>query len=777
MSATNGPLAWMRVVDLTDLRGALCGRILADLGADVLHVQRSGTGPPDPQILAHRYRNANKGGTRLDPTADRDRLDALLADADVLIENFRPADRSAARLDPADVARTHPHLVHVALTDFGLTGPRADWHLEPLPALAASGTLHASGFPDLPPCAAPGHLAHDCASVYGAVGALAAVLDRNRHGRGQVVDVSAQEAGLAGTNVWSICLEDYTRINPFLPAAGTRNADGSYWVLPAKDGWIRTVIGSPRQWDGFVALLRDQDVLTGPEWSDPAHRLMNVDAIRMLAEDGLADRTRQELFDEALGLGTTVGVLLLPSEFVEHPQTRSRNFFTPVDLPDAEAVPMATFPMKLSATPATLRRPAPGPDARDGFAARPDISPPVPLAGELLLEGVRVVEIGTMAVVPEMAGVLSELGAEVIRIESAAHPDGLRFAGSNGRLNQAFAFNAENRGSKSVTLDLTTGEGRDLALRLCASADVVAENQRGGVVDRLGLGYEHVRAVKPDVVYASSQGYGRGGPLGEMPAYGPLNSGFAGVHLLWNHPDAPYPCGTSLNHPDHIAGKLLAVAVLAALDHRQRTGEGQHIDMAQTETAAYFVGEVFLAAALTGVDPGAIGNRHPHAAPHGVYPAAGDDRWVAVAVHDDDAWQRLVALLGWDDDPALRTLEGRIAAHDALDERLAAWTREHEPSIAAALLQGAGVSAMHVMGPADHHVDEHLTERGFIVSLEHPEVGTERHVGNPVRLSQLRQRTATSSPCLGADTTQVLRDVLGLADDELSRLDAAGVLR
>lgn len=777
MSATNGPLAWMRVVDLTDLRGALCGRILADLGADVLHVQRSGTGPPDPQILAHRYRNANKGGTRLDPTADRDRLDTLLADADVLIENFRPADRSAARLDPADVARSHPHLVHVALTDFGLTGPRADWHLEPLPALAASGTLHASGFPDLPPCAAPGHLAHDCASVYGAVGALAAVLDRNRHGRGQVVDVSAQEAGLAGTNVWSICLEDYTRINPFLPAAGTRNADGSYWVLPAKDGWIRTVIGSPRQWDGFVALLRDQDVLTGPEWSDPAHRLMNVDAIRMLAEDGLADRTRQELFDEALGLGTTVGVLLLPSEFVEHPQTRSRNFFTPVDLPDAEAVPMATFPMKLSATPATLRRPAPGPDARDGFAARPDISPPVPLAGELLLEGVRVVEIGTMAVVPEMAGVLSELGAEVIRIESAAHPDGLRFAGSNGRLNQAFAFNAENRGSKSVTLDLTTGEGRDLALRLCASADVVAENQRGGVVDRLGLGYEHVRAVKPDVVYASSQGYGRGGPLGEMPAYGPLNSGFAGVHLLWNHPDAPYPCGTSLNHPDHIAGKLLAVAVLAALDHRQRTGEGQHIDMAQTETAAYFVGEVFLAAALTGVDPGAIGNRHPHAAPHGVYPAAGDDRWVAVAVHDDDAWQRLVALLGWDDDPALRTVEGRIAAHDALDERLAAWTREHEPSIAAALLQGAGVSAMHVMGPADHHVDEHLTERGFIVSLEHPEVGTERHVGNPVRLSQLRQRTATSSPCLGADTTQVLRDVLGLADDELSRLDAAGVLR
>lgn len=438
---------------------------------------------------------------------------------------------------------------------------------------------------------------------------------------------------------------------------------------------------------------------------------------------------------------------------------------------------MATFPMKLSATPATLRRPAPGPDDRDGFGARPDAPPPTPLTGELLLEGVRVVEIGTMAVVPEMAGVLAELGADVIRIESVAHPDGLRFAGSNGQLNQAFAFNAENRGSRSVTIDLTTEEGRDLALRLCASADVVAENQRGGVVDRLGLGYDDVRAANPGVVYASSQGYGRGGPLGEMPAYGPLNAGFAGVHLLWNHPDAPYPCGTSLNHPDHIAGKLLATVVLAALDHRRRTGEGQHIDMAQTETAAYMIGEVYLTAALTGVDPTPIGNRNPDAAPHGVYPAAGDDRWIAIAVTDDDMWRRLVTALGWDDDPALRTLEGRRAAHDELDERLAAWTRANDPVEAATLLQAAGVSAMHVMGPADHHADEHLAERGAIVSLEHPEVGTERHVGNPVRFSRLGQRVAASSPCLGAHTQEVLRDALGLTDDELSRLDAAGVLR
>ncbi len=311
--------------------------------------------------------------------------------------------------------------------------------------------------------------------------------------------------------------------------------------------------------------------------------------------------------------------------------------------------------MRLHATPASLDRPAPEPgvgadaDFRprtaDGARARPATTGdprPLPLAG------VRVIEFGMAAVVPEVCGVLSELGAEVIKIESSVHPDVLRQTGF-GHLNQGFAFNAECRGRKSVALDLTTEEGRALTLELCAGADVVAENQRGGVMERLGLGYDDVRALNPRVVYASSQGYGRGGPFGEMPAYGPLNNGFAGLHLLWNHPDAPYPCATGLNHPDHIVGKLLALAVIAALDHRDRTGEGQHLDMAQTEGAAFLLGDVYLDDGL-GTPRLPIGNAHPHMAPHGVYPAApnavdderGGDRWVAISVRDDAAWERFV---------------------------------------------------------------------------------------------------------------------------------------
>ncbi len=784
------PLSDLRVVDLTDLRGALCGRILADLGADVVLVEPPAVDATLRASTAYRYRHANKRGRVLDLADDHGvaALDELLAAADVVIHSG-PAGRTL----PDGCLARHPHLVEVAICDFGATGPRAGWHLEPLPALAASGTLFATGFPTMAPTGLPGYLAHDCASVYAAAGAVAALLDAGRapagSPRGQTVEVSVQEAALAGTTPWSICLRDYLRVNPHLPAAGTRNADGSYWVLPAADGWVRTVIGSNRQWDGFVQLLGSPDALCGDEWNLPGFRLRNADVVRICAADQLADRTRAALFEQARGTSATIGVLHTPSEFAAHEQTRGRSFFVRGFDGLADA-PFATAPYRFSATPASLRRPAPAGCQGATFPARDHAAAPAaarrfPLAAHdptaatgspLPLAGVRVVEFGMAAVVPELCGVLSELGAEVIKVESRAHPDVLRTA-SGPELNKAFTFNSESRGRESVTIDVTTPEGAALALDLCARADIVAENYRGGVLDRLGLGEAAVRERNPSVIYASSQGYGRGGPYGEMPAYGPLNNGFAGLHHLWSDRDAPYPCGTSLNHPDHIAGKLLAVAVLAALAHRARTGEGQHIDMAQTEAAAYLAGELYLDAALLGDERPVCGNESRTCTPHGVYPAAGDDRWIAVAVHNDDAWRGLLAATGILPGAALDTEPERRAAQAAIDAALGAWTSEHDPFVAAELLQRHGVSAMAVMGPDDHHADPHLAGRGFIVELHHDEVGVEHHVGNPIRLSRTPQRVAASAPCLGAHTHEVLGRVLGLAPQAVDDLVARGICR
>src|SRR5882724_906502 len=283
------PLAHLRVVDLTDLRGALAGRLLADLGADVVKVEpprgdpgrlrapfAGGVAAPD-RSLPFLFRNANKRGVVLDLHADDGwhRFCELCERADILIENLGPDGERRHGLTPSEVQERHPHLVHVVIADFGLTGPRAGWRLEALPAFAASGALHASGFRDRPPCWLPGYAAHDCAAAFAVAGALATVLDRARHGRGQTVEVSVQEAALNGLNPWSIPLADYARLYPMLPVAPPRNADGAYHVLPTADGHVRVLPGSPRQWQSYLKLLGDPEALAGEHWEIPIFRLSN----------------------------------------------------------------------------------------------------------------------------------------------------------------------------------------------------------------------------------------------------------------------------------------------------------------------------------------------------------------------------------------------------------------------------------------------------------------------------------------------------------------------
>lgn len=761
----------LRVVDLTDIRGALAGRYLADLGADVLRVECAETDRHDNDVDASVFRNAGKSVERIDLDADRAWLVKKLASADVLIENFGPVRGPALGFDPADLASAHDQLVHIAVSDLGNSGPRSTWHLEPLCAQAASGALHVSGFPDLPPCSGPGFIAHDCASVFAAIGTVAAVMDRRRTSQGQLVEVGVQEAALSGLIPWSVAAEDYIEFTPNAPVEGRRNAEGGYVVFDAADGHVRTVIGSVGQWEGLVKLCRDPEALQGDEWLDRTFRQSNVDVLKIVGSDALQDRKRQELFEEALDLGTTVGVIHRPSEYRSHPQTVARGAFS-----DVEAAPIALAPLTIDGArpPVRVKPPATG---WEGSSPWEDSSPQPDVAKRgLLLSGVRVVEFGVAAVMPEMNYILSEFGADVIKIETATRPDVLRRSGGE-KLNCGYTFNVECRGRRSITLDLTTERGRELAFMLCASADVVSENQRGGALRRRGLDAESIRAANPSVIYVSSQGYGRGGPMGEMPAFGPLNSGFAGVHYLWNHPGAPYPCGTSMNHPDHIAGKMLSVAVLAAIERRRRTGEGADLELSQSEAAAYLMGEVFVREARTGelVEP--TGNNSESCAPHNVYRAAGDDEWVAIVCADDAQFDRLAVCIDLSVEPEWRALPGRLAARSDIDAAISTWTTQRTPGDAAAQLQASGVSAMPVMGPQAHRSDPHLGARSFLEHLVHPEAGPETHVGNPLRPSSTVLRTAQSAPCLGEHTAEVLMEVLGLSQIEVDDLATSGVCR
>jgi crotonobetainyl-CoA:carnitine CoA-transferase CaiB-like acyl-CoA transferase len=827
------PLAHLRVVDLTDLRGALAGRILADLGADVVKVEPPGGDPGrdtppfaggEPgrdRSLPFLYRNLGKRGAVIDlETADGwRRFEALCDGADVLVENRGVDD---PRLAPGALRARHPPLVHVAIADLGRTGPRAGWRLESLPAFAASGALWASGFPDRPPCWLPGFQAHDAASVMAVTGALAALLARARHGRGQTVEVSVQEAGMASLDPWGIVLRDYAQRYPVLPPTYPRDADGPAVVVPVADGWVRLLAVTPRQLRALVALVSGREPAVARE--EPAHRLVGrgtwgllgaslaaaaeegvrvanlvmgavsqlpghptvlpavhaaFAAFRRLAGEAFAGARRDEVVARGLRLGLPIAPVHRPEEFVAAEQTRVRGYFRRTGYPYLGDGPVAIFPANLSATPAAPARPAPAPgEDSGGFAARGPLIADAPEAGGPVLEGIRVVNLGVGAVGPEACGMLAHLGAEVVKIESAGSPDFLRrLTVGTTSPDCSFTFNDENRGQQSVCLDLRTARGRELALRLCATADVVVENRQGGVVERFGLDYEAVRRVRPDVVYASSQGYGASGPLGTAPAFGPMNAAFAGLTWLWSDPDAPYPAGTSLEHPDHLAGKLLAVAVLTALEHRRRTRNGQRIELAQTEAAAYLLGEFYLEESCTGRPVVRRGNGVAYACPHGVYPSRGDDRWVAIAVVGDDAWDRFRVALGWSAEERLATRAGRLAVRAELDARVGAWTSERTPEDAAALLQAARVSAFPVQGPDDHRADAHLLARGALVRIDDPVVGPVLHVANPLRFSDTPVAPPRPAPRLGADTEDVLVRILGLEPDEARRLIADGVAR
>lgn len=787
------PLAHLRVVELTDLRGALAGRILADLGAEVVKVERPGGDPgrmrppfaesavdPD-RSLAFLYRNANKASVTidLDAAAGRQRFKKLCDGADLLVENLAGEERRRLRLEPARVAAAHPQLIHVAIADFGLSGPRSSWRAEPIVALAASGALYSCGFADLPPCSLPGYVAHDCAAIYAVAGALAALSDRAESKIGQTVEVSVQEAALGAMNPWAIPLADYARRFPMLPPLMKRNADGPYLVVRVRDGYVRILPGNRAHWRKFVRWLGDPEALSGPEWEQALYRVANHDAIRLVAADVLASRALDEALAEAWRLGFPAVPVNTLDDFVAHPQTRERGFFRTTSFAGLEGAPFAPLPCNFSVNPIELRREAPRLDEPCTGFASPREEPSSPRSSRAIdrppLDGIVVVGLTCGAVGPEACGLLGELGASVIKIESRASLDFLRQVTFDGDPNHSWTFNDECRGQESVCLNLATPRGREIALALCAQADVVVENNRGGVAAAWGLDYPDVARRNPRVVYLCSQGFGRGGPLGEAPSFGPLNSTFAGVNWLWNHENAPYPAGVSLNFPDHVASKLGAVAVLAALETRRRTGGGQRIEMSQSEAAAFLVGEFYLQEPAGGPPVTPRGNFVEWAAPHGVYPCGGDDRWVAIAVTSDAEFERLVSLCGWPEDSSLATLAGRLAKRSDLDERLSRWTRLREAEAAAVELQAVGISAMAVQDGDDHRADEHLAARRAIVTVRHPEIGTERHGANPIRMTRSVLRPAAAAPLLGAHTRPVLQRMLGLSPDEIDQLVADGV--
>lgn len=397
------------------------------------------------------------------------------------------------------------------------------------------------------------------------------------------------------------------------------------------------------------------------------------------------------------------------------------------------------------------------------------------------LEGIRVADFTWVWAGPFCTLQLAHLGADVVRVETQSRPCVTRllppWLGGKPGVNRSGYFNQYNQGKRSLALDLKQPQAIDVAKRLVAASDVVCENFAGGVIDRLGLGYDVLRQINPRIIMISLSGYGLGGPESEFVSYGPAQVPLSGMSSLTGYAGWP-PMHVGISYGDPTAGLHGAFAVLAALVHREKTGEGQFIDLSQTETTIALLPEGTMDFAMNGTQPERNGNRDPHMAPHGVFRCAGEQRWVSVAARDDADWRRLAGLIGGPTlaaDPRFTTLAQRKQNEDALEEIVASWTLARSAEEAHATLQAEGIPAFNTFNSRDLAEDPHLQQSGIFVELEHPEVGRCAHIGAPWRMSGTPTEVQRPAPCLGADTDDVMA-ALGYSSAEILRLKEQKVL-
>ena len=787
------PLAGMRVLDMATDRAELCGRLLADLGADVVRLEPPGGAPSralPPQRGGHslyfEVRNFNKRSAVVDlqAPAGRDRLLDLLGRADVWIETSRPGELEAFDLDPAAMSLRFGHLVVASVTDFGRSGPYRDFEATDDVVTALAGELFRSGVVGRPPLLVPGSFAYDVAGVTAAFAVLTAWWQKLATGHGQHLDVSVLEATAQVTD-WS--LPNYSA----LASSGGHYSEiraGSgivYPMYPCADGYVRLVILSPRQWHAMRAWLGDPEFLQDPHWDSLLGRMsIQEDILDPMYVELFSTMGMSELAAEAQRRGIVMTPVMHPAAVLEAEHYRQRGAFADVSI-DGRPGKVAAGMLEVDGRRAGFRHPAPAVGADDdGIEAswpdrRPEAASGPTGAGTppgLPLAGLRVVDFGHGGVGVEAARLLAEYGADVIKVESRRYPDFIRLVGGS-EMSPSFA--SSSRSKRSLGVDIKTPEGLDLVRRLIAGADVVIENNSVGTMAELGLGYEALQEINPDLVMVSSQLMGSTGPWAGWLGYGPSTRPAGGMTWLWNFDDGAMPPGAGVIFPDHLVGRVCAVAALAGLARRSSTGCGAHLEAAQVETVLTAMSQYFLAESL---DPGSVrpqGNRRERGAPWGVYQCAGEERWCVICCRSDDDWGRLRKALGdppWASDPDLDTLDGRRRRHDEIDGHLSAWTAVRGDREVMAILQQAGVPAGAMAYTSDQPHDPHLQARGYLVPVEQPGVGPMLLEGPAFSGTGMAGPDIRPAPWLGEHTRDIAAEVLGLEPDHIEQLLAAGVL-
>ena len=798
-----GPLAGVRVLDLTEGLGELGPRYLADLGADVIRVEPPGGGRSralaplaDGVSLRYLTHNANKRAVEADlgTEAGRDQFLALASTADIVFDGGPAGRLAAAGIGVHELRAALPSLVLVSVSDFGWTGPYRDWVATEQVHLAMAGVLSRSGLPGLPPLIPPGSLAAESAALQAAWAAMAAYLLRLRTGGGDHADVSVHEAvaqvldpgyGIGGSATGGVPSSRAPRGRP--------DARHLYPIFRCRDGWVRICVLSPRQWAGMFRWLGSPPELADPALASLGRRHAAAGVLMPAYERHFAELTREEAVAQGQRHGVPTAQVQTLSEVLGTEHFAVRQAFTELPVSPARRVRVVNGLAEIDGVRAGIRRPAPAAgehtaeilgrlaEGRPAAPARRDPGGvPAPAAGPPRpLDGIRVLDLGVIVVGAELGRLLADLGAEVIKVENTAFPDGSRQSVAGDLISPAFALGHRNKTSFGV--NLRDPRGRAVFLRLAAVADVVLSNFKPGTMESLGLGYHDLAAVNPRIIVADSSAFGPTGPWSRRLGYGPLVRASSGLSDLWRYPgvDGGYSDASTI-FPDHVCARVGAIAVAAKLIERRRTGRGGTVSIAQAET---ILTELSVEIAQESIEPHSVtaaGNSIEGDAPRGVYQCAGDDEWAVITVRDDTDFAALGKVIGrsWlADDPRFTTPGDRVAHRGELDAAVAAWTAGRSPRQVAAELQAANVPAGPMQRVAEYPGDPQLRERGFLTVMRH------RLIAEPMlaeRASAVFERTPDAplapAPLAGEHTSEIARRLLGLSQQEITEFIADGVL-
>jgi crotonobetainyl-CoA:carnitine CoA-transferase CaiB-like acyl-CoA transferase len=803
-----------RALDLTDLRAQLCGRILADLGMEVIKIEPEGGDPvrqlapfitsPDGKQLSTTFAHLNAGKSSkvlaLANEADRDAFRRLVATADVVVESFAPGQMQSMGIGYEDLAKINPGVVMASITGFGQTGPKKSLVYNDLVALAESGFLYISGDPSLPPCRPPETQAYYFASLFAAAGVLAALYQRKQTGRGDHVDSSMQETLATQEHIIRLWANE----KQILKRAGSQHGSvAPAKIFPCRDGFVYLYV-TRQHWKLFLTVWQDHPaVFDAPEWLNNLYRRAHADELNPAVEAFIGKYTMAEITELLQANGIPCVPVNTPLGFTNDEHVKSRDFMVPTAhvgfgrtrqpavpfVIDGARIPVGSVPALDSWHSSSYISPVAG-ERREGADSlrtvgeiskklTPDAkSDSRTSSGNGPLDGMRIVSFDHVLAGPYGTTILAELGADVIKVESSkGGMDPFRFFGTGEDPNLSPRFLEFNRNKRSFTVNLKHPKGQGVLHDLIAKADAVLDNYSVDVVGRIGLAYEQLCKVNPDIINLRMPGLGTTGPKRHFSTVGVNITSFTGLTYLWNHPGVTDPpIGSQTVFPDYVSGVLCAIIIISGVLYRDREKKGAFIDLAQSEATAFMIGAHLLEAAANGKDPQPIGNTSLSVAPHDCYPCKGEDRWCVIGTETDEQWRRLAEILGIERDQRFTTNADRLKNRDALNVIMAQWTKDKDAFAVRDQLQNVGVPAGVVQTGEDLTDDPHLNDRGFIVAVENPRLGRVVLPSFPLHFANARLTRRWEFPVLGRDTEAVLRDVVGYSAEKINELKSSGVL-